>query len=303
MLRPFAPALALASVLVGLTASAQALPAGRSAPRTIVLTGKAGESPVINLAPGTFTLLVLDAPIVRESVEVEDRGRFARVDPGDEGITLKLATPPGPKERLELRFSYREGFPSNVVLLLTAQPGPVDEVVHISRPQQAVEACRMELSATRERCEAQAKELEELKARPPVLSPAAVALAGFVDMGGMRGTDLGRECQKVSGELRPVACRGLGGGTWSVVVLEVSNTEGEPWTPAWAEVTPTDAGKPRRARAVLTGQATTAGAVGVAVEVEMPRRKEPEEWLSAPHSLRVCNAAGSRCLSVPEVRL
>ncbi len=258
---------------------------------------------MINLAPGTFTLLVLDAPIVRESVEVEDRARFARVDPGDEGITLKLATPPGPKERLELRFSYREGFPSSVVFLLTAQPGPVDEVVHVSRPQQAVEACRVELSATRERCEAQAKELEELKARPPALSPAAVALAGFVGKDGMKGAEFKDACLAVPGELRPVMCRGLGGATWSVVVLEVSNTEGEPWAPAWAEVTPAGGGEPRRARAVLTRQATTAGAVGVAVEVEMPRREEPEEWLSAPHSLRVCNAAGSRCLSLSPVGL
>jgi len=304
LLRPFAPALALASVLVGLTASAQAMPAGRSAPRTIVLTGKAGESPVINLAPGTFTLLVLDAPIVRESVEVENRARFARVDPGDEGITLKLATPPGPKERLELRFSYREGFPSSVVFLLTAQPGPVDEEVHVSRPQQAVEACRVELSATRERCAAQAKELEELKARSPSLSPAAVALAGFVDKDGMRGAEFKHACFKMPGELRPVVCRGLGGATWSVVVLEVSNAGEEPWAPAWAEVTPAAGREPRRARTVLAGQASIppGHAVSVAVEVEMPARSA-QEWLSAPHSLRVCNAAGSRCLSISQVTL
>jgi hypothetical protein len=87
------------------------------------------------------------------------------------------------------------------------------------------------------------------------------------------------------------------------VVLEVSNT-GEPWVPAWAEVTPAAGGEPRRARAVLPVQATIppGGAVSVAVEVEMPVR-EPEEWLRAPHSLRVCNEDGSRCLFVPEVDL
>ena len=301
MLLPFTPRLALASLLVGLAAvSAQAAPAERS----IVLTGQAGESPVIYLAPGTVTLILLDAEIVRESVQVEGRDRFARVDPGDSGITLALRAPLRPGEQLALRFTYREGSPSSVKLLLTGQPGQVDTVVNVSRPQQTAEACREELSATRERCEAQARELEELKARPSAVSPAAVALAGFVDLYGMTARDFSEECFQVRGELRPVACRGLGGTTWSAIVLEVSNTGGETWTPAWAEVTPAAGGEPRRARAVLSGQATIppGGTVSVAVEVEMPVRAK-EEWLQALHALRVCDAAGSRCLFVPKVRL
>ncbi len=190
------------------------------------------------------------------------------------------------------------------MFLLTGQPGKVDTVVNVSRPQQTVEACRVELSATRERCEAQAKELEELKARPPAVSPAAVALAGLGDGDGMTATDFREACDRVRGELRPAQCRGLGASTWSVVVLEVSNTGAEPWAPAWAEVTPAAGGEPRRARAVLPGKATISpgGAVSVAVEVEMPAR-EKGEWLRALHSLRVCNADGSRCLSVSQVKL
>jgi hypothetical protein len=34
--------------------------------------------------------------------------------------------------------------------------------VNVSCPQQTIEACRVELSAMRERCEAQAKELEDV---------------------------------------------------------------------------------------------------------------------------------------------
>jgi uncharacterized protein (TIGR02268 family) len=303
LFRLFTPPLALASLLVSLTATAQAAHAGLSTPRTVVLTGKAGESPLLYLAPGTFTFIVLDAPIIRESVEVEGRERFARVDPADQGITLALAAPLAPGERLALRFTYKEGFPSSVVFLLTGQPGTVDAVVNVSRPQQTVEACRVELSTTRERCEAQAKELEALKAWAPVVSPAAVALAGLVNGYGMTARDFTGACFRVQGELRPVQCKGLGAATWSVVVLEVSNT-GEPWVPAWAEVTPAAGGAPRRARAVLPVQATIppGGAVSVAVEVEMPKR-EPEEWLEVPHALRVCNGDGSRCLFVPLVKL
>jgi uncharacterized protein (TIGR02268 family) len=285
---------------VGLAATAQAAPAGRS----VVLTGKAGESHLIYLAPGTFTLIILDAPIVRESVEVEGRAHFARVDPGDQSITLALAVPLAPTERLALRFTYREGLPQSAVFLLTGQPGVVDTVVNASRPQQTVEACRVELSTTRERCEAQRKELEELKARPPAVSPAAVALAGLVDGDGMTGTDFPSASTKVVGELSAAERRGLGASTWTVVVLEVSNTGAEPWAPAWAEVTPAAGGEPRRARTVFPAQVAIppGGAVSVAVEVEMPKRK-PEEWLRASHTLRVCDATGSRCLSVPPVRL
>nr|WP_224240736.1 DUF2381 family protein [Hyalangium gracile] len=287
-------------MLVGLAATALAAPAGRS----VVLTGKAGESPVIYLAPDAPTLILLDAPIVRESVQVEGRARFAVVDVGDRTVTLSPAAALGTGERLALRVTYREGFPSSVVFLLTGEPGKADTVVNVRRPQQTVEACRVELSATRERCEAQAKELEELKARPPAVSPAAVVLAGVVDLKGMRGEDFGRACFDVRGELRPVECRGLGASTWTVVVLEVSNTGAEPWAPAWAEVTPAAGGEPRRARAVLSRQASIppGGAVSVAVEVEMPAR-EPGEWLRAVHALRVCNGDGSRCLSVPQVTL
>jgi uncharacterized protein (TIGR02268 family) len=304
LLRPSFPPFALASLLVGLAATAQAAPAGGSAPRSVVLTGKAGESPVLYLSPDVPTVILLDAPIIRESVQVEGRARFARVDPGDTGITLALAVPLGPMERLALRFTYREGSPQSVVFLLTSQPGTVDTVVNVSRPQQTVEACRVELSATRERCEAQAKELEELKARPPAVSPAAVALAGFVNADGIKVQAFREECARVKGEFGADQCRGLAASTWTVLVLEVSNTGPEPWAPAWAEVTPAAGGEPRRARAVLSGQATIppAATVSVAVEVEMPVRK-PEAWLRALHSLRVCNADGSRCLSVPQVGL
>jgi uncharacterized protein (TIGR02268 family) len=299
VLRPFTPRLALASLLVGLTATAQGTPAGRS----LVLTGKAGESPLIYLAPGIVTMLRLDARIIPESVQVEGRARFAVVEVGEQSVTLSPAVALGPGERLALQFSYREGSPASAVFLLTGQVGTADGLVNVSRPPQTVEACRVELSVTRERCEAQAKELEELKARPPGVSPAAVALAGLVDKDGMTARDFSRACSKVQGEFRAGQCRGLGAATWSVVVLEVSNT-GEQWAPAWAEVTPAAGGEPRRARAVLPVQATipSGGAGSVAVEVEMPAR-ELGEWLEAPHSLRVCNEDGSRCLFVPMVKL
>ncbi|WP_224366366.1 DUF2381 family protein [Hyalangium versicolor] len=304
MLQPSFPPFAFASLLVSLATTAQAAPAGGAAPRSVVLTGKADESPLLYLSSGTPTFLLLDAPIVRESVQVEGRARFARVDPSDLGITLVLAVPLGSKERLALRFSYREGSPQSVVFLLTGQPGEADTVVNVSRPQQPAEACRVELSVTRERYEAQARELEELRARPPEMSPASVALEGLLDLQGIQAQDFKRPCSEAVGEFSADQCRAFAASTWTVVVLEVSNPGPEPWSPAWAEVTPAVGGEPRRARAVLSGQAVIppGGTVSVAVEVEMPLRTL-EAWPQALHSLRVCNTDGSRCLSFPKVKL
>ncbi|SEL65791.1 Myxococcus xanthus paralogous family TIGR02268 [Stigmatella aurantiaca] len=200
---------------MGLPAAAQAAPVEGPAPRSIVLTGKADESPLLYLAPGTFTFIILDAPILRESVAVEDRARFARVDPSDQGITLAPGEPLGPTERLTLRFTYREGSPSSAVLLLTGRAGEVDTVVNVSRPPQTVEACRVELSVTREHCEAQSQELEALRARSLTVSPAAVALAELVDKEGMKAENFEESCLKARGELRPTQCRTLGASTWT----------------------------------------------------------------------------------------
>ncbi|MDC0709351.1 DUF2381 family protein [Stigmatella sp. ncwal1] len=304
MLHPCIFPFALAALLMGLPAAAQAAHGGLSTTRSIVLSDKEGESPLLYLAPGTFTFIILDAPILRESVEVEDRARFARVDPADQAITLALRAPLAPTERLTLRFTYREGSPSSAVFLLTGQPGEADTVVNVSRPPQTTEACRVELSVTRERCEIQNKELEALRARSQTVSPAAVALAELVDDQGMRTEDLNESCFKARGELRPTQCRALGASTWTVLVLEVSNGGAAPWAPAWAEVTPVSGGVPRRARAVLSRQASILPGeeVRVAVEVEMLERVK-KEWLEAPHALRLCDAAESRCLSLSNVPL
>jgi uncharacterized protein (TIGR02268 family) len=304
LLQPCIFPFALAALLMDLPAAAQAAPVEVPAPRSIALTGKTGESPLLYLAPGSFTFIILDGPILRESVEVEGRARFARVDPSDQGITLALGEPLGPTERLTLRFTYREGSPSSAVLLLTGRAGEVDTVVNVSRPPQTVEACRVELSVTRERCETQGRELEALRARSLTVSPAAVALAELVDKEGMKAEDFEESCLKVRGELLPAQCRALGASTWTVLVLEVSNGGESPWAPVWAEVAPVSAGGPRRARAVLSRQATILPGekMRVAVEVEMPVR-ESQEWLGAPHTLRLCDAAGSRCLSLSRVKL
>jgi uncharacterized protein (TIGR02268 family) len=297
LLQTFLSPFALAALLVGLAAPAQA------APRSFVLTDKADESSLIYLVRGRVTMILLSAPIVREAVEVEGRARFAVVEVGDQSITLVPAVQLKPGERLAVHVTFREGFPSSAVLFLTGSTSEPDSMVSVSRPQQPIEACTVELSAARERCAAQSKELETPRARPLSASPAAVALAGLVDMKGVRVEKV-RQCEDVTGGFRAAQCKALAASTWVVVVLEVSNKGAEPWAPAWAVFTPEVGGESRRARAVLAMQASIppGATASVSIEVELPARA-PGEWLRALHTLRVCDAAGSRCLSLPQVEL
>ncbi|HLL05245.1 MAG TPA: DUF2381 family protein [Myxococcaceae bacterium] len=304
LFQPCFPPWTRVCLLVCLASTAGATPAALAPPRPVVLTGKPGEAPLIHLAPGSFTLIILDAPIVRESVQVEGHDRFARVDPSDQGITLALAGPLKPTERLALRFTYREGFPSSALLLLTGRLEQPDIMVSVSRPPQTIEACQVELTSQRERCEAQRKELDELKARPATLDPAVVGLTEWGDMTKLRVLDLETPCLRALGELRVSQCRGFETATWIVAVFEVTNSGSAPWAPAWAELTPMAGGPPRRAHQVLSRQASIApgGTVGVSVEVRLPTRSK-EKRIKELHMLRVCDAAGSRCLSMHGVEL
>jgi uncharacterized protein (TIGR02268 family) len=295
----FVHAVALASLLVGMTAAGQPAPVSRALPRSVVLTGRPGEPPEVRVAPGFSTLLRFDARMIRESVEVEGRARFAIVDPGDQTLTLEPAVALGPQERVVVRVTFREGAPASAMFVLVPPTSEVDTLISVSRPPQSVAACQAEWVATHERCEALARELE---APSRAASPAALVLAGLLDAGGMRGRSL-LGCDESKGDLRTKDCVRLRASEWAVVALTVRNAGKETWAPVKAELRPTAGGEPRTVRALLPLQATIApgAAVRVAVEVEMPRRKW-ETWLTESHALTVCDAAGL-CLSFVNVEL
>ena len=273
------PVLTLATVLLGMTAVAQAAPLKHAAPRAVVLTARPGEAHELRVAPGFLTTLRLDALVVREAVDVEGRARFS-VDAGDQTLSIEPLAPLEPHESRILRVFYRAGSPAFAVFRLLAATDEVDTVVTVRRPQPSAETCLPELLAAQERSEAQARELAQLKAQLPAASPAALSLAGLVDTDGVKVAR--SETRFTSpGQFEAGGLTRLRGSTWAVVVMDaVENTGQEPWTPAWAEVTPSTGGPSRKARALLPLQVTLAPhePVRMAVEVEMPPRGK-EKWL------------------------
>jgi uncharacterized protein (TIGR02268 family) len=264
-----------------------------------VLTGTPGESFEIRVAPGSSTLIRSDARIVREAVEVDGRERFAILDPGDQTLTVEPSAPLGPKERVVVRVTFRDGSPASATFVLVPATSEVDTVISVNRPQQSVAACQAELVATQQRCDALERRLQ---AQAHTASPAVLALAGLLDMNGVLGARL-LNCEDSQGELRIPLCLRLRATGWAVMVLTVHNLGKEPWVPVQATLLPMADGKPRTARALIPRQATIAPGeeVQVAVEVEMPQR-DKKLWITEDHTLTVCDA-GSRCLSVQNVKL
>jgi uncharacterized protein (TIGR02268 family) len=294
-------ALALASLLIGTASAAQPALMKRAAPRTVVLTGHPEESHDLRVAPGFLTTVRLGGPIIRESLEVEAPGRFD-VDAGDQTLSIQPTAALEPYESRTLRVSYRAGSPAFVVLRLISDASEVDTVITVRRSQQSGEACQAELIATHQLCEAQGRELEQLKAQRPAVTPATLALAGLIDIDGVTVTEIAT-CVDARGELRPESCTCMRASGWAVVTAVVRNNGKEPWAPTWAEFTPSGGGAPRKARALLPllGVISPGELMTLAIEVELPWR-ERELWLRQSYTLTLCDAAG-RCLTVPRVEL
>jgi uncharacterized protein (TIGR02268 family) len=250
------------------------------------------------VAPGSPTFIRLDALIVRESVEVEGGAGFF-VDAGDRTLSIEPSVALGPKDRVVLRATFRQGTPPRATFLLVPATSEVDTVVLVSRPPEPAVACQVELAATHERCDALARELEADSRR---VSPAALALAGLLDSQGVKGGQLSG-CADRKGALRTRDCVRLRGSAWAVMFFDVINAGKEPWTPVQATLRPTVGGEPRTVGALLSLQATVAPgvAVRVAVEVEMSQ-SEQESWFTESYTLAVCDAAG-RCLTFENVEL
>lgn len=296
------PALALATVLLGTAAVAQPSPLQRATPRTVLVTGQTGESHDVRVAPGFLTTIRLDAPLVREAIEVEGRARFT-LDAGDQTLSVEPLAPLGPHESRILRVPYQAGSPAFAVLRLLAATDEVDTVITVIRPQPSAETCLPALTAAQERSEAQSREVEQLKAQLPAASPAALGLAGLVDKEGVK---VQQHWAHVTGpgRLEPEGLTLMRASQWAVVILHgVRNAGQELWAPEWAEFTPTAGGPPRRARALLPLQVAIAPreSVSMAVEVEMPLR-DRTKWLRESYTLALCDAAG-RCLTLQDVPL
>jgi uncharacterized protein (TIGR02268 family) len=153
MLQPVTPPRALLLLLAVTAAEAQ--PArGRS----VTVAARLGEPlPELRAAAGYTTTLVLDAPVDKDSVQLDtprDAPRVRLVDVGERSIIFETLVTPGSQERWVLRARYADGAePEWAAFALVAAPGnEVDLQVTAVRPRQALEPCQEQLAAAQARC-------------------------------------------------------------------------------------------------------------------------------------------------------
>ncbi|MCP3105542.1 DUF2381 family protein [Myxococcus sp. K15C18031901] len=232
MLRP----VALLSLLLGVTASAQPVPAARERQdRRVVLSNGAAPVPELRVAAGFLTTLVFDAPLDRGSVEVEGRERFRLVDVGERVLALEPAADLGTGERLGLRIRFANGAGQGQgIFVLVSHPAEVDARVEVFQQRDSVELLRAELVEARAKLKAQAEELQSLRALRDSGAPTSMIMSGSLN------ERLRMERIKVPrGNGRPLhadSATSFRASTWAAISVEVRNDGRIPWTPFTARI-------------------------------------------------------------------
>jgi uncharacterized protein (TIGR02268 family) len=265
--------LTLAALLVGTLAAAQPQPAPRerqvSLSREVVLAqDAAGPVPVVRVAPRARTYIVLDAPILPDSVRLEGDGTRVRlVAVSDSLIAVEGLTELG-ADGAVLRAHYADGnAPGVLSLSLVSDPAQVDKEVTVKRRPQSAAELEAELNETRARERAKDAELASLRARCEASGPLGFVLSGQLAGGLQQGL--------FAPDAEGATASGLAIGEgwvnaapgWVVLTVEVRSEPGHaPWSPApnGASLTSAKTGQPVKVRAVrLAGPALSAGEWGL----------------------------------------
>jgi uncharacterized protein (TIGR02268 family) len=115
--------------------------------------------PEVRVAAREKTLLLLDAPIDKNSVQAET-ARVQVLDVGERSVLFETLAAPGDKERWVLRVRYAgRGRPEWAAFALVAHPTEVDVQVEAVRPQQPLAECQEQLADAQARCEAPREEV------------------------------------------------------------------------------------------------------------------------------------------------
>jgi uncharacterized protein (TIGR02268 family) len=269
MLQPAMPTWALVLLLLLGTAATAQPQAMRK--RSVTLSAAASEPlPEVRVAAGIKTLIELDAPLDKDSVQV-DSARVQLVDVGERSLIFVPLVTPAEQERWVLRVRYADGAqPTWVAFALVSHPREVDSWIEVVRPRQPVEDCRAELAEAQARCE---RAREAVWVLADQLGGSAV------------------QAQTITGGNAEGWAYRLGGGVL-LVVTPKKGAVSEPWTPTAAVLRskrlPFDEVK---VRAVHVRQAPLApGEKGsIAVEADLPA---PGAWKAFTLELRDAGGQG-----------
>jgi uncharacterized protein (TIGR02268 family) len=151
-----------------------------------------GEPPEVCISPRLATVLNFDSDLALESVTVEGRERFAKVDLGDSILKLVPSEKLLPGERLRLTVRFKDGAaPGSAAFWLVVHPTRAAPLVEVSRQRRTVESYQQEV---REKdswlrlCQEENARLDAESKGPAGL--AALLDAGLLDTQGVAAKDL-----------------------------------------------------------------------------------------------------------------
>ena len=200
-----------------------------------------GDVQPVCISPGQTTVFSFDADLVPESVRVEGREGFTKVEPG--ASTLKLVPseemPLGKALRLTVHFADKAA-PSSASFLLVAHAEEAASLVEVHRRQRTAESYQQELKAKEEETRQLRDEVARLradKAGPGGLR--GLFAAGVIENEGVASKDLsGSLTESPTNPLRPGFVMGYRSARRVALAVELNNPAGAPtWTAEGATLT------------------------------------------------------------------
>jgi len=138
----------LLTPLVGTSATAQsrALHCEAGIRRIELTTASTSEVPELCISPELSTTLLFEgAELLPDSVNLDGRERFKRVDPASTVLRLTPSERMVPGERFRLTVRFRDGAaPSSAAFWLVVSPGQVSPLVEVYRESRTVESYQQE---------------------------------------------------------------------------------------------------------------------------------------------------------------
>jgi uncharacterized protein (TIGR02268 family) len=212
-------------LLVSSAAAAQPQPPARQRQDRRVSLPTTSEEPVpeVRVAAGNLTTLVFNAPLDRDTLEV-DRTRFKLADTGERSLALEPATELGSGERLVVKVRFKDrALPAQAVFALVSHPTEMDGRVEVDRQANTSEALLAAL-AQRE------AELAALQARCEGNGPMGLALSGWLNEHSYRIQLEPKETSAITSGVKPLSGFGFEGGSSALVAILLYNLQGQkPW--------------------------------------------------------------------------
>jgi uncharacterized protein (TIGR02268 family) len=165
-----------ALLLLASTVDAQPQPPARQRQdrRVALPTTSEEPAPEVRVAVGNLTTLVFNAPLDRDTLEV-DRTRFKLADMGEHSLNLEPATELGSGERLVVKVRFKDrALPSQAIIALVSHAIEMDGRVEVDRRANTPEALLAALAQKE-------AELEELTTRCSGSGPVGLMLAGWLN--------------------------------------------------------------------------------------------------------------------------